>query len=81
MLCAAYDILRKDATDMVWIEAVHDLEVAKSRVKELAAASNTEYVVYDQRTRRIVAKGSSLRRERQPLNQRVELPGRAEPLE
>ncbi len=59
MLCAAYDILRKDATDMVWVEAVHDLE-AKSRVKELASASDEEYVIFDQRTRRIVAIGSSL---------------------
>jgi hypothetical protein len=61
MLCAAYDILRKDATDIVWVEAVHDLEAAKSRVKELAARSNEEYVIYDQRARRIVADGSSPR--------------------
>jgi hypothetical protein len=61
MLCAAYDILRKDATDIVWVEAVHDLEAAKSRVKELAAKSNEEYVIYDQRARRIVADSSSSR--------------------
>ena len=61
MLCAAYDILRKDATDIVWVEAVHDLEAAKSRVKELAARSNEEYVIYDQRARRIVADDSSSR--------------------
>ncbi len=60
MLCAAYDILRKDATDMVWVEAVHDLEAAKSRVKELASASDEEYVIFDQRTRRIVAIGAPL---------------------
>jgi hypothetical protein len=60
MLCAAYDILRKDATDMVWVEAIHDLESAKSRVRELAAGSNAEYVIFDQRTRKIVADGSSL---------------------
>lgn len=60
MLCAAYDILRKDATDMVWVEAVHDLEAAKSRVRELVAGSDGEYVIYDQRTRKIVANGSSL---------------------
>jgi hypothetical protein len=47
MLCAAYDILRKHATDMVWVEAVHDLEAE-------------EYVIFDQRTRKIVADGSSL---------------------
>ena len=60
MLCAAYDILRKDATDMVWVEAVHDLETAKSRVQELAARSEEEYVIFDQRTRKIVANGRSL---------------------
>jgi hypothetical protein len=60
MLCAAYDILRKDETDMVWVEAVHDLETAKSRVQELAAGSDEEYVIFDQRTRKIVANGSSL---------------------
>ena len=60
MLCAAYDILRKNATDMVWVEAVHDLEAAKLRVKELASGSDEEYVIFDQRTRKIVANGSSL---------------------
>ena len=60
MLSAAYDILRKDATDMVWVEAVHDLETAKSRVQELAAGSDEEYVIFDQRTRKIVANGTSL---------------------
>lgn len=60
MLCAAYDILRKDATDMVWVEAVHDLEAAKLRVKELTAGSNHEYIIFDQRTRKIVGNGSPL---------------------
>ena len=60
MLCAAYDILRKNATDMVWVEAVHDLEAAKLRVKELASRSDEEYVIFDQRTRKIVEIGRSL---------------------
>lgn len=60
MLCAAYDILRKDATHMVWVEAVHDLETAKLRVKALASESDEEYVIFDQRTRKIVAIGKSL---------------------
>jgi hypothetical protein len=55
MLSAAYDILKKDAAELVWLEAAHDLEAAKSRVKELAARASGEYVIYDQRTRRIVA--------------------------
>jgi hypothetical protein len=60
MPCAVYDILRKDATHMVWVEAVHDLETAKLRVKELASGSDEEYVIFDQRTRKIVENGSSL---------------------
>jgi hypothetical protein len=55
MLSAPYDILKKDAAELVWLEAVHDLETAKSRVKEIAARSEGEYVIFDQRTRRIVA--------------------------
>jgi len=55
MLCAAYDILRKDSTDMVWVEAVHDLETARLRVQELVAGSDEEYVIFDQRTRKIIA--------------------------
>jgi hypothetical protein len=55
MLSAAYDILKKDAAELVWLEAAFDLESAKSRVKELARNSNEEYVIFDQRTKRIVA--------------------------
>jgi hypothetical protein len=59
MLCAAYDILRKDPTGMVWVEAVHDLETARLRVQELVAVSNEEYVIFDQRTRKIIANGAA----------------------
>ena len=55
MLSPAYDILRKDAAELVWLEAASDLETAKSRVKEIAAGYDGEYVIYDQRSRRIVA--------------------------
>jgi hypothetical protein len=55
MLSAAYDILKKDAAELVWLEAAFDLETAKFRVKELAGQSNGEYVIFDQRTGRIVA--------------------------
>jgi hypothetical protein len=55
MLSAAYDILKRDATELVWLEAVYDLETAKSRVKDIAARSDGEYVIFDQRTRKIVA--------------------------
>jgi hypothetical protein len=54
MLFPAYDILKKDDASLLWVEAVHDLETAKSRVKELIASSQGEYVIFDQRTRKIV---------------------------
>jgi hypothetical protein len=59
MLCAAYDILKKEAATLVWVEASYDLESARSRVKELVANSHDEYVIFDQRTRQIIANGSS----------------------
>lgn len=55
MTSPAYDILRKETASLVWIEAAHDLEMAKKRMKELAANSRGEYVVFDQRTRKFVA--------------------------
>jgi hypothetical protein len=54
MMAAAYDILKKDNTALIWIEAVHDLETARVRVKELTARSRSEYIIFDQRTRQIV---------------------------
>jgi methionine synthase I (cobalamin-dependent) len=62
VLSAAYDILKKGSADMVWVEAVQDLETAKLRVKQLAAGSHGEYVVFDQRTRKIVANCSAVGR-------------------
>jgi hypothetical protein len=55
MPSAAYDIFRKEARDMVWIETARDLQSARLRVKELATASDAEYVIYDQRERKIIA--------------------------
>ena len=56
MLSPAFDILlKRDASDVVWIEAASDLEAAKSRVRELAASCKGEYVIFDQRTRKVVA--------------------------
>ena len=52
MMAATYDILKKDATALIWIEAVQDLQTA---IMELMAASEGEYVIFDQRSRRIVA--------------------------
>jgi hypothetical protein len=62
MLSAAYDILlKKNADDVIWVEVAHDLESAKSRVKELAVRSHGEYVIFDQRARKIVAQFGPLR--------------------
>jgi hypothetical protein len=54
-----YDILRKDAAALVWVEAVTDLDYGKSRIKELAASAQGEYVIFDQRSRQIVARFTS----------------------
>ena len=54
MTAHQYDILKKDAAALVWVEAVQDLETARLRIKQLASGTNAEYVVFDQRTRKIV---------------------------
>jgi len=56
MLSPSYDILKKDAAALVWVEAVNDLEAAKVRIQQLAARSEGEYVIFKQRTRQIVAR-------------------------
>ena len=55
MTSAQYDIFRKHESELVWIEASHDLNSAKKRIRELAEQSGEQYVVYDQRARQIVA--------------------------
>lgn len=55
MTSPPYDILKKDNTNLVWIEAAQDLEMAKARIRELVATCKGDYVVFDQRTRKIVA--------------------------
>ena len=57
MTSPPYDILKKDEANLVWIEAAQNLEIAKARIRELVATSKGEYVVFDQRTRKIVANG------------------------
>ena len=56
MAVPAYDILKKDAAALVWIEAVQNLEFAKLRIKELAARCEAEYIIFDQRSGEIVAR-------------------------
>jgi len=55
MTSAQYDIFRKHESELVWVEASHDLNSAKKRIRELAEQSGEQYVVYDPRARQIVA--------------------------
>ena len=55
MQLATYDIFKKDAAALVWVEAVQDLPSAEQRVKELAQRSEAEYVIFDQRKQQIVS--------------------------
>jgi len=56
----AYDILKKDAAALVWIESVEDLESAKLRVRELAARCEAEYIIFNQRTGEVVGRLNAL---------------------
>jgi hypothetical protein len=60
MALPPYDILKKDAAALVWVEAAEDLEFAKQRIKELAARCEAEYIVFDQRTCEIVGRLNTL---------------------
>jgi hypothetical protein len=55
MTIPAYDIFKNERLGLVWIEAIADIEAAKSRIAELARQSHGEYIVMDQRRGRIVA--------------------------
>jgi hypothetical protein len=54
----SYDIFKRDAGREVWVEAVRDLETAKSRLIELAAEAPGQYVVFSQRSGRMVSSGT-----------------------
>ena len=60
MVVPAYDILKKDAAALVWIEAAEDLEFAKLRIRELAARCEAEYIIFDQRTSEVVGRLNAL---------------------
>jgi hypothetical protein len=60
MVAQSYDIFRRDAGAEVWVEAAEDLETAKSRVIELAAEAPGQYVVFSQRSGRMVSSGTVL---------------------
>ncbi len=45
----------QERTDGLWVGAVQELESAKERIKELSGHSDAEFVVFDQRTMKVVA--------------------------
>lgn len=52
----ALDIFKRDVRgNSVWIDAVDDLQDARSRLNQLVSILPGEYFVFDHRTRRIVA--------------------------
>jgi len=58
MVTQSYDIFRRDTRGEVWVEAVRDLETAKSRIIELSARTPGQYVVFNQRSGRMVGSGT-----------------------
>ena len=59
MVTLSYDIFRRGAAgDHVWVEAARDLESAKSRIIELSAEKPGQYLVFSQRTGRMVSSGT-----------------------
>ena len=48
----AFDIFRVDQDGaLIWCEAANSLEVAKSRIRNFAAAGKTaEFIIFDQKT-------------------------------
>jgi len=60
MVAQEYDIFRRDAGTEIWVEAVRDFETAKTRVLELAAEAPGQYLVFSQRSGRVVSSGTVL---------------------
>jgi len=59
MVSFYYNIFKRDASGApVWVEAVHDLDTAKGRIIELSAESPGQYVVFSQRSGRVVSSGT-----------------------
>jgi hypothetical protein len=49
-----YDIFKRRGENLVWVEAVSDLDTANARINELQKSSDEEYVVFDQKNQQIV---------------------------
>jgi hypothetical protein len=51
MIIAPFDVFRSDiSNEMLWIEAVADLDIAKARVAALMQAKPCEYLIFSQKT-------------------------------
>jgi predicted kinase len=51
----AYDIVKKEANNFVWVEAAHDIQSARKRVSELSRHSDAEFVIFNEHTLQVVA--------------------------
>jgi hypothetical protein len=59
MVSLYFNIFKRDASGApVWVEAVHDLDTAKGRIIELSAESPGQYVIFSQRSGRMVGSGT-----------------------
>ena len=52
-------LMRHNDGSYVWLEAAHDLESAKARLRELSAQHPAEYFVFDHRAQKVVADTSA----------------------
>jgi hypothetical protein len=55
-----YDIFYIVGKDLRWVEAAVSLDAAKARIYILASVKAGEYIVYDQKTERVVWKSLGL---------------------
>jgi hypothetical protein len=55
MTLPAYDIMKKEDNNFVWVEAAHDIQSAKKRISELSRHSDAEFVIFDEHTLQVVA--------------------------
>jgi len=59
MASLSYDLFKRgEAGVPVWVEAVRDLETARSRIRELSAEAPGQYLVFSQRSGRLVSSGT-----------------------
>jgi hypothetical protein len=55
MTLPAYDILKKNDNNFVWVDAAHDIQSAKKRVYELSRHGDAEFVIFNEHTLQVVA--------------------------